>query len=1210
MASNYNLGYKTNVVRTISGQEVALPGTSTTDVMSQKAVTDELALKINKTSVKQTTGASTTDVMSQKAVTDELKKTAKKTVRKNIFNKDTDVIDGKYISTTTYTIRTTTDWGITDYLPVEAEEDYIITNPYYTTKVKAYFDKNMQHLGGDSDTQFTTPANCAFVVFTLYSSSTKSSFDGANVQLEKGTTATDVEPYIFTLTDDNGVAASVLKKSNLGKEITDDMLIYMDKYIIRDSNAPFNPDNKDVRNLISDLYKNEVAVDVDRAVGGSKMFSISSNSPTATLSRKWNEDLYLLGQKNVLRMYGSGMSGVSKYEPSMAVRIGLDDLKKIGIDITDASYTTKKVNIRLGRNNLVYMKLCYSISPNSIIGYSTNTVNPFYQLHADVNTASPSQTIIDANPSANLTIGLRKVISNSIDFRFADGVPIYKELVIGGSTTQFQGIVISFLRSSSSVETDVTRGYDIHSLAVCNDDDYTNIQPDTDLLNRPEDIITPNIINLSELKDTDISYPSQGQGLFFNEVTGKWENGDSENSNVVTIKNSDKIAFYGCSYTESYYAIKNKSWVNKLAQMTDWIVANFGVSGNRITDEVERLRANSNPYHSTIGIKELNPSVISFANIGNETLHNLDNLDMYRQEFLYALQHVKAVGAEMIVGTDHFATNAVETLLYGLGKELGILAAPIGTVGNQVLSNDYSGFWGGGHPATRTNAHTFLEWLYFVSQLPRPKKSVKVFRVKSELKAGSPSITDLSYDTIQQRIKIFQEINSGEISLKEADGVNGWEYYDRLDENFSGQGISNEYCKLIANEDVNFTDNALLELIIDKLNPDTLTINIAVDAEPDEIYIADNNAASTIYDEKKTGQAFKVSKTVYDSFASMSIDEAFTSAGTGANSLAFKGRAKGIHLGGYYLFFGSSINSVSAASGNLTRTSNSAIYAYESINSTIGSHQFPLFDNYEKPWSRFIAQEYTYADGVATIALTGDFKKLIQYDKVRLLVAKTGSFNISDINATYTGGVEKRQIANPKFELKSTGEELNSKTGFDSDWTTTGGWTNNGASLKQMPVDVRDYPPIHSDNNHIELGYDDTDGFSTSIEKTFTITPKTKGVTKVVVRAIARLFPKIFDTTKTPDDYHTNVRQIKADSFDMGTLVCKLNNGGTPSAILKKPVDIGWSEIYFETYIPATSVTDLIVELYRDEADKFDEVNYRNHLYPMQVYDVSVQVTD
>ena len=42
------------------------------DGMSQKTVMDKLALKLDKTSVKQTTGTSTTDVMSQKAVTDEL----------------------------------------------------------------------------------------------------------------------------------------------------------------------------------------------------------------------------------------------------------------------------------------------------------------------------------------------------------------------------------------------------------------------------------------------------------------------------------------------------------------------------------------------------------------------------------------------------------------------------------------------------------------------------------------------------------------------------------------------------------------------------------------------------------------------------------------------------------------------------------------------------------------------------------------------------------------------------------------------------------------------------------------------------------------------------------------------------------------------------------------------------------------------------------
>ena len=40
-------------------------GTSATDVMSQKAVTDAVALKLDKASVKTVTGTSATDVMSQ-----------------------------------------------------------------------------------------------------------------------------------------------------------------------------------------------------------------------------------------------------------------------------------------------------------------------------------------------------------------------------------------------------------------------------------------------------------------------------------------------------------------------------------------------------------------------------------------------------------------------------------------------------------------------------------------------------------------------------------------------------------------------------------------------------------------------------------------------------------------------------------------------------------------------------------------------------------------------------------------------------------------------------------------------------------------------------------------------------------------------------------------------------------------------------------------
>ena len=53
-------------------QLVQTTGTDVNSAMSQKAVTDELALKFDKTAVKQTTGTSETDVMSQKATTEAI----------------------------------------------------------------------------------------------------------------------------------------------------------------------------------------------------------------------------------------------------------------------------------------------------------------------------------------------------------------------------------------------------------------------------------------------------------------------------------------------------------------------------------------------------------------------------------------------------------------------------------------------------------------------------------------------------------------------------------------------------------------------------------------------------------------------------------------------------------------------------------------------------------------------------------------------------------------------------------------------------------------------------------------------------------------------------------------------------------------------------------------------------------------------------------
>ena len=1159
-------------------------------------------------------------------------------VNNNLFVYPDNHMPDKYIGTTG-SIGNASGWDSIGTFEVEADTDYavydtasgityILIGAYNseTTNSTTCLDPRVDHTSITGGYTFKTPTGTTHLVITVDNNTT--SVNIPTINLIKGTSNEgdqkttwrlnkDVEDGWFVRTSD--IVGDVMY-DQLNSGVTDDMLLDSDKWYLRKYNSkPLDPTTDDTRNAVKNLYSSseDVLYGSDYTFDFSTLGAVTSSS----LKRVFDTDVSTYyNRANVIRLrceYAS--SGTSVYYPALVIRADNDDLKTIDVDITSTGYTTQLVDIRISIGNYVgwvghqlWLTLCYVHYPSYYNHYTTSEVT---YTHADSVRHPLDSNIESDNSTMDFSTTGSTEIENNMNFYFFKGVNINKNVIISSTSYQFKGIVIHILGASSNDTSETIRGFDFHSAAIVNRSVYNNINASSDLLNRPEDIVFTRT-KLEDLKDVDLSSsPSNGEALIYSSSSKTWKSNTIGNVSKVTIKNSDKIAFYGSSYTESAYAVKNKSWVNKIGQLTDWIVANMGQSGNRLTDEVERLRNNSNPYHSTIGVKDLSPTLISFSNIGNETLDDLENLDMYRQELTYAFQHVKSIGSEMIIGTEHYATKTIETLLYSLSKEMGIDAAPIGTVGNRVLSGDYAGFWGGGHPATRTNAHSFLEWMYFMWQLPRPRKSIKVFRVRSEYKGGSPDITDLSYDTIQQRIRYFQEIGSGENSLSESPNT-GWTYYDRLNESYAIVNQTNEYCKLMANEDVIFTGRTLIEVTMDKLYPDTIDIYIKTDTEPDKVYVANNNDPSTRYDENRNGDAFKVTKTVYDSF-SETIGENFYSDATGGSTgstLTYAGKVKGGYLDGYWLFFNSTDTAVSGGSGYLTKTSTSGTTAYIKCDSNLGRHKINLFENWEKPWSRFEETGFTYSydseTDYITVSITGDTKYYVQYDKIRIIIEKTGqTFNISDIYATYSGGIDKRNVHNPKFEPKKNYIELNDFTGFNSEWTgTTGGWSSSGATLEQIPSSVRDYPPVHDANHHVVLGFDSVSGFSNLIEKTFDFKQDTRGDSRLIIRVIARLFPKIFNTTVNEDDYHTHTRQIKPDSYDMGTLVCALDTDDGEFNIIKKPVDIGWSEVYFDTYIPSSTASHVKLKLYRDEQDKIDTTNYRNHLYPMQIYDVSVQI--
>lgn len=951
---------------------------------------------------------------------------------------------------------------------------------------------------------------------------------------------------------------------------------------------------------------------------------VTSNKPTGnlvsnTLTRIKDTSLSALGTgastsfKNVMTLSASASD---IYTPVLNYKITPEQLASIGIDVLSPSYSDaspKKISLRVGyktgiagngiTNTQVFVNILYNKDPLLYTGYELNGNNS-----AVLSSSSFYGNIVVDNASKDFQPeSFQSVSGSGYSGRILRGVNLYKNVQNSGITKEFSGILVSVLPQGVDANV-LQRQIESFGFAVVDAEDFPNLSMTDDVRNSPEEKFFGIPTKVSESLDVDASGIQQGQVLSWNESQSKFTPQDvQEQANVLTIQNSEKIAFYGCSFTESYYGVKNKSWVNKLAQMTDYICANFGVSGNRLVDESKRLIQNSNPYHASVGIEEMNPTFVSFANIGNETLHSAgsNNLDLYKSSMIEAIQAVRQLGAIPIMGTDHYIQNhAIDSMLFQLAEEYQTLYWGIGAIGEKIVNNGIPAFWGGSHPATRTNAHQFIEWLYFISKLPRPKKSIKVFRVREDYKNGLASIAELNYDNIVQRVKYWQEINSGEKALKEADGQNGWEYYDRLNENFSGETITNEYCKLINKENVAFNKKALFEFVIDKVKPSSVKLYFKTISQDLDFYIKDNNNVLDYKDSSRAQAAFKVTKVVYDSFGEL-VDTLFTSAAHGSNQMRYKGKYKSEALGGYWLFFTLlSGSSTAGSSGNLTKVSGGTNYTYELSDYNIGRHSFDFLSTVEMPQMRFVSVASTYENGHAFIDLSSIDSKFIDFDKIKIIASSAGAFEISDVYAEIQGGIDKPSIQKD-FIPKLNGTELNLVTSFGADWISSNGWFNEGATLDQMPSGLRDYPTVNTSLNHITLGWD-AEMFPNKVKKVFSF-PESRGYTKATVKVVARLFPKVFNTSVTEDEYHTSERQITPDSYDMGTLCLGLKIGAVDiPSVMRKIVDIGWSEITFETYLPPFK-NDFELSLWRDEKDLID-VNYKNHTFPLQVYDVSVQI--
>lgn len=319
--------------------------------------------------------------------------------------------------------------------------------------------------------------------------------------------------------------------------------------------------------------------------------------------------------------------------------------------------------------------------------------------------------------------------------------------------------------------------------------------------------------------------------------------------NTITLNNVDRLLFVGDSYTEGMYYQKGKAWVCQLSEQLDYTCESYGFGGytsETLTENIQNNVARYNP----IAIKKLNPTRAMIMTFVNDMVKFSYDNTKYLNSMRKLTKEIEYLGAKPIICTEFRAPWG-----YGLQQNLNIFALQNGYdfynilpytnfLGTVTASDDeaMSPYYNGSHPGQRTGGIIFNQYLRYCKNLPRPISAIKIYRKRSGITINT--LSDLMFSERREKLLKFKEINISHSSLS---NDSDW---DKLD-NMTGtavNGVTSEYGKLMANQNVIFNDYALIEVILPTVKNNIKSAKLCIDNTSVAIYVKSQNNFIVISD--------------------------------------------------------------------------------------------------------------------------------------------------------------------------------------------------------------------------------------------------------------------------------------------------------------------------------------------------------------------------
>lgn len=458
----------------------------------------------------------------------------------------------------------------------------------------------------------------------------------------------------------------------------------------------------------------------------------------------------------------------------------------------------------------------------------------------------------------------------------------------------------------------------------------------------------------------------------------------------------------------------------------------------------------------------------------------------------------------------------------------------------------YEPFWYSGHPATRTNWCQVHGFLQTIQLLPRPFKSVKLFRLRSHI--DSTVLKNMLYNTNLERAEIWKELHNGQRGIKSGQEAK----FDRFGD-YQLQTYNDEYQDLIKNQNVVFGSHLLADFTIPYNVRSVSMFKLTIIGSGIEhlyarqIRYMDNSWLPT---ESSKFIAFGV----ISGENLLHVGDQITISGII--------RQDGQDLNKSYTISGISngyIITTEPSGSHVTSGTDNPICDISGVTLS-GSYDFPsgaYVENYNKPLGQWTEVTFELNNGVITISLTAEqIEKFGITDKFVFMASGT-NITISDIYANVAGSNLKERnkdeiiIPKPKNGLSAL-----TTTTFEVSDTS---WQNISNIPIVTPVTNGTYTEVlPGTTRELSVG----DWVAQALDTTKLVSKDYKEPIRIQVQILARWFPKY---VLTDSDYETS--ELTPDSFDMAKLEVQLNTSALPSNKRQFPVTTMYIGAWWNVYV-------------------------------------------